>query len=110
MNKVYCIMTYYEGFEDPDCNQVFLNGVYATKEIAMQYLKYGFLEEIEVEMDSLDFEFDIEKEYSNNYLTDNISSQVEQFGYLSFVQHIGNGRSYIYLEEKDVVDFGVLYE
>ena len=61
-------------------------------------------------MVSLDFEFDIEKEYDENYLSDNISSQVEQFGYLSFIQHIGNGRTYIYLEEKDVIDFGVIYD
>ena len=110
MNKVYCIMTLYQGFVDDYCNEAVLSGVYATKEIALSYLKYGFLSEIDVDMVSLDFEFDIEKEYDENYLSDNIKEQIEQFGYLSFRQDIGNGRTYIYLEEKDVIDFGVIYD
>lgn len=105
MKKVYCIMTHYWDFEDSDCNEVVLNGVYATKEIALSYLCYGYEEEIENEMISLDF-----KEDSSNPLIEDIRKQIEDFGYLSFKQAIGNGRANIYLEVKDIIDFGVLYE
>ena len=102
MHKVYCVLTCYQDFEDRSMNEVVLNGVYASKDSALKCLCERFKEELELEMISLDFDYDLDKDYSDNYLLDNVSSEVDKFGYLSFGQHIGNGRVYVYLEEKEV--------
>lgn len=99
-DKVYAVLVEWQDFEDEDCNYSEVLGIYKNKKLAIEKIYSQCKSEIECEM---------ECDIADNILFGNLDIGIEsvnellkKFGYVSFKQQVGNGKTRVILEEKEL--------
>ena len=99
-DKVYAVLVEWQDFEDEDCNYSEVLGIYKNKKLAIEKIYSQCKNEIDSEM---------ECDIADNILFNNFNIGIEsinellkKFGYVSFKQQVGNGKTRVILEEKEL--------
>lgn len=99
-DKIYAVLAEWRDFEDTDNNYSEVLGIYKNKNNAIHKICCHCKDEIECEMVCDMINNEVFNNYSNAIM--NVEKLINQFGYVSFKQQVGNGKTRVILEEKEL--------